>query len=147
MIKKIEQNIHRPPVQAALVLLGALLLMTVGWALFSSGLVENDRLFAWSISAGFMLLFAVFNSLMSIKSSNFARYWGSSMYSYLALALCSGGLAWVFSGVPLKAAGTYKWIYVVVTFGFLVFLSLVNTIKRIVNFAEREEWTAPRKRR
>lgn len=34
----------------------------------------------------------------------------------------------------------------VVTFGYLVFLSIVGFIKRIVEFAQREEWNQPRPR-
>lgn len=40
---------------------------------------------------------------------------------------------------------TYRWIYIVVTFGFLVFLSMVNFMKKIVEFAEKEEWNQPRR--
>jgi hypothetical protein len=94
-----------------------------------------------------LLLFALFNSLLSLRADNFAKYWGSSVYSYMALAFGSGLAAWLFSGIDLRDAGTYRWIYLVVTFGFLVFLSMVNFMKRIVNFAEKEEWNQPRKRR
>lgn len=68
------------------------------------------------------------------------------MYSFLGLAFLNGLAAWLISGVPIGQAQSYRWIYVVVTIGFLVFLSMVNLIKKIVQFAEREEWTQPRKR-
>ena len=54
--------------------------------------------------------------------------------------------AWGFSGVPLNDAGSYRWIYIVVTVGFIVFLTMVNLMKIIVNYAEKEEWNEPRKR-
>ena len=94
-----------------------------------------------------MLLFALLNSLMSLRADSFAKYWGHSVYSYMGLALCSGMAAWLFSGIPLRDAGTYRWIFIVVTLGFLVFLSMANFMKNIVRYAEREEWNEPRKRK
>lgn len=48
-------------------------------------------------------------------------------------------MAWLTSGIAIGQAGSYKFIYLVVSVGFLVFLSLINMVKKIVNFAEREE--------
>jgi hypothetical protein len=147
MFSLIERNIAKPIVQAGLVFTLGILLMVCAWLLTVTNLFLQDPLFPWSISSAFLLLFALFNSLLSLRADNFAKYWGSSVYSYLALAFSSGLAAWLFSGIDLRDAGTYRWIYLVVTFGFLVFLSMVNFMKRIVNFAEKEEWNQPRKRR
>ncbi|MGK0452465.1 MAG: hypothetical protein ACJAXE_003142, partial [Neolewinella sp.] len=40
----------------------------------------------------------------------------------------------------------YKWIYFVVTFGYLVFLSMIAFMKKIVEFAQKEEWNRPKLR-
>jgi ABC-type Na+ efflux pump permease subunit len=147
MISWIENNIGKPPVQAGLILIAGLILMIFGWALTASKLISQDPLMAWSIAAAFLLLFAILNSLMSLRADSFVKYWGTSMYSYTVLALCSGSAAWLISGIPIGEAGSYRWIIFVVTFGFLVFLSLVNFLKKIVEFAEKEEWNQPRIRR
>ncbi len=141
------QRNFSPILQAGMVLSAALLLMSIGWLLTVSGVYPVERLFAWSIASAFMLFFAMFNSLLSLRADSFTRYWGSSIYSFLLLALGTGGAAWLFSGVSISEAESYRWIYIVVTFGFLVFLSLVNFMKVIVRFAEREEWNQPRKRK
>ncbi len=142
-----EKNITRPVLQASVVLTAGLVFMSIAWLLNISGVYAMDRLFPWSVAAAFALLFAIFNSLISIWAVKSAKYWGESVYSFMALALCSSTAAWLFSGIPIREAGTYRWIFIVVTFGFLVFLSMVNFMKRIVQFAEREEWNQPRKRR
>ncbi len=138
---------YSPFQQAGIVALGALLLMGGAKLLDWAGIVQMEQLFPWSIATAFSLLFAIFNSLMSLRSDNAMKYWGSSMYSYIGLAAVNGTAAWLFSGIRLSDAGTYRWIYIVVTFGFLVFLSLVNFVRKIVDFAEREEWNQPRIRR
>ena len=136
-----------PPKQALLVFAGGLVLMLGGVALDKMGVMGMERLYPWTSATGFMLLFAIFNSIMCMTADSFAKYWGISMYSYLALAAVLGLSAWLCSGVPLGEAESYKSIYIVVTFGFLVFLSMVNAMKNIVNFAEKEDWSQPRKRK
>ena len=143
----ISQRNFSPIEQAGLVFGSALVIMLAGWSLTASGLYPLERLFAWSIAAAFLLFFAIFNSLMSLRADSFAKYWGRSMYSFVGLALGLGSAAWLLSGVPIGDAESYRWIFIVVTFGFVVFLSLVNFMKIIVRFAEREEWNQPRKRR
>lgn len=120
--------------------------MLLSWLFSRTGWYEPDKLFPWSVATALLLLFAVFNSLMSLNADSFMRYWGRSMYSFLGLAFLNGMAAWLISGVPIGEAQSYRWIYVVVTIGFLVFLTMVNLMKKIVQFAEREEWTQPRKR-
>ena len=141
------KKIDNPIAQAVAIFAGAVVLMLGGWLLTVAGIYAAEPLFAWSIAAAFMLLFAILNSLMSLRADSFARYWGRSMYTYIGLAFCTGLAAWMFSGIPLRDAGTYRWILIVISIGFLVFLSMVNFMKKIVQFAEREEWNEPRKRR
>lgn len=143
----ILSNPIKPPVQALFVFAASLLLMLGGVLLDKAGILKMEALYPWSIATAFMLLFAIFNSILSLQSDNFNRYWGASMYSYLALAALSGLAAWQLSGVTISNAESYKAIYVVVTFGFLVFISMVNFLKKIVNFAETEDWQAPRRRK
>jgi hypothetical protein len=98
----------------------------------------------WLCAASFLLFFALFNAIMSATSENLMKYWGRSIYSFLGLAVGSGLLAWAFSGLSIGEAGSYKWIYFVVTFGYLVFLSMIAFMKKIVEFAQKEEWNKPR---
>ena len=101
---------------------------------------------AWLTAASFLLFFALFNAIMSASAPNLMKYWGRSIYAFLGVAVGSGLLAWGFSGMPIGEAGSYKWIFFVVTFGYLVFLSMIAFMKRIVDFAQKEEWTRPKLR-
>jgi sensor histidine kinase YesM len=138
---------YSPPQQALIVFGGSTLLMLGGVLLDKTGIMQMDRLYPWLIGTAFMLLFALMNSVASIQSKNTMVYWRNSIYSFMGLAVANGLAAWLMSGVSIGDAESYKKLYVVVTFGFLVFLSMVNMMKKIVNFAEREEWNQPRKRR
>lgn len=146
MVASINDSINKPPIQAVLILAANLLFMTLGLIAKSAGWMTKEPLFAWSVAAALLLLFALMNSILSLRAERFAKYWGASIYSFMALAACSALLAWMFSGIGFKEAGTYRWIFIVLGFCFLVFLSMVNLMKIIVNFAQREEWNQPRRR-
>lgn len=141
----LNDSINRPHIQAASVLLCDIVFMSIGFGAKAAGWMTNDPLFAWSVAAAFLLLFAMLNSLLSLRAESFGKYWGASMYSFMGLAATSAALAWLFSGVGFREAGTYRWIFIVLSVCFLVFLSIVNFMKIIVNFAQKEEWNEPRR--
>lgn len=75
------------------------------------------------------------------------RYWTRSILGYIALAGIGALLAWGFSSLSINDAGSYRWIYIVLTFGYLFFLSMIGFMRKIVDFAQREEWNQPRIRK
>lgn len=138
-----EQRVD-PIVQAGVVLVMVLVIDIFSAIISSTNSVGVSNRFPWLCAASFMLFFAVFNAVMSAAASNTAKYWGRSMYSFMGLALGAGLLAWAFSGLKISEAGSYRWIYLVVSVGYVVFLGMIAIIKNVVNFAQREEWNKPR---
>ena len=133
------------PVLQAAVILGIVFIVDVFSVIVSStNTVGVSNRFPWLCAASFMLFFALFNAVLSASTPNTAKYWGRSLYSFMGLALGAGLLAWAFSGLTIGEAGSYRWIYLVVTVGYLVFLGMISMIKNVVNFAQREEWNKPR---
>lgn len=147
MKQSIEKQLNKPVVQALAALTVAAIIMSFGWLFKLSAPKLADPLFAWSIGAAFMLFFALMNSLLSLRADSLVKYWQASIYSYMALAFGTGLLAWGFSGLSIGDAGSYKWIYLVISVGFVFILLMVFFLKTIVNFAEKEEWNEPRRRK
>ena len=139
-------KVSNPIFQALICLAGVLLIGIIGKGLQLSGLMDISDRFPWMTAAAFMLFFSMFNSIFSLSAKNAGQYWGRSIYSFLGLATGAGLIAWLFSSLTINEAGSYRWIYIVLSIGYLVFLSIVNMIKRIVQFAEKEEWNHPRLR-
>jgi hypothetical protein len=142
----LDQNIS-PIKQAATILAGSIFFMVGSLVLSKLGILDANKLFPWEVATGASLLFGIFNSVMSLNAPSFIKYWGASIYSFMALAFVNGMAAWWFSGVALRDAESFKFIYLVVTFGFLVFISMVNLMKKIIEFAQKEEWNSPRMRK
>jgi hypothetical protein len=138
----------KDPVMQATVILGFIVISMLFTKIASlTGAVELKDYFPWTISASFLLFFAVLNSIFSLTSDDMNKYWIRSIVCFLGLAIVSGALAYLVSSIAFNDAGTIRWIFYVLAFVYLVFLSILNFMKKIVAFAEREEWTAPKKRR
>ncbi len=111
------------------------------------GWFSIDRVFPWSVATAFLLMYAVGSSVLSLNAGSSLKYWGRSVYGFIGLAFANGGAAWLTSGLTLAEANSYRSIYIVISICFLVFLSVINLMRKIVAFAEREEWNAPRRRK
>ena len=138
---------YNPVLQAAVIFAAAFVVTLVGKFVNAIGLLQVGERFPWMSAASFMLFFALFNSIFSLSADNLNRYWSRSIFSFGGLAIANGLAAYLLSGLHIDQAGSYRWIFVVLTFGYLVFLSVMGFMKRIVEFAQREEWNHPRIRK
>jgi hypothetical protein len=134
------------PIYQAVMLLIVVLVFNLGSLVFKAGGMEIEQRFPWTIAASFLLFFAAMNAILSIFAKNMDHYWSRSILSFIGLAAVSGLLAQWFSGLTMNEAGSYKWIYIVLTIGYLVFLLMLSAMRKIVDFAQREEWNQPRLR-
>ncbi len=138
---------YSPYIQAAIIFGAGLVVNVAAKIINLTGLLTVSGNFHWKTAASFLLLFAVLNSVFSLSSKNTMQYWGKSIYSYMGLGFASCMIAYLLSSMTIGEAGFYRWIFLVVTIVYLVFLSMVTFMRKIVQFAEREEWNQPRRRR
>lgn len=138
---------YHPILQAAIVFVAGLMITLLAKLIHIVGIMDIGDRFPWLCAASFLLFFAVFNAILSLSAKDLNNYWTKSMLSFGLLAVCSGLVAWGFSNMGINEAGSYRWIFIVLTFGYLVFLSMMGFMKNIVEFAQKEKWTSPRKRK
>lgn len=132
----------------AVVILGMVLVTDVVVELVSLAGVLVEQRFPWTISSTFILFFIIVNVLSSFLSSRSAleKYWTRSMLSFVGLAILSFFLARVFSKITMNEAGSYRWIFIVLTIGYIVFILIMGAMRKIVEYAMREEWNQPKLR-
>jgi hypothetical protein len=144
---QISSRTMTPFVLAGLIYLAALFTMLMEKAAESGGLLTYDAERTWTIATSLLLLFAVFVSILLLRTTGkVSRFWNQSMIAFVSLAIVTNFTAQAFSGKPVGEVGSFKFLYLVVTIGFLVFISIVNLTRKIVEFAEKEEWNQPRMR-
>ena len=93
----------------------------------------------WIIICGMLLFYAMFNSVLSFASVKRDSYWWQSLASFAILMIAGSFMAYGFSGITMDEAGSIRWIYFVFTFGYLVFLSIVNLIRFLTELAQKKD--------
>ncbi len=138
---------YNPLMQALGIFILGILVSLIGKLINTLGILEIGNRFPWMCSASFLLFFALINSISSLSAEDLNKYWGRSMLAFAGLAIASGLTAYGLSSLSINEAGSYRWIFIVLTFGYLVFLSIIGLMKNIVEFAEREDWQSPKRKK
>jgi hypothetical protein len=128
-----------PFTQVVSVLGLSVVLMGISSLMPSAPYSSTQHIMPWVVLCGMILFFALVNSVLSFAALDGNKYWGQSIISFAGLLVVGGCIAWAMSGVSINNAGSVRWIYVVLTFGYLVFLSIVNLIKFLVKLAQRQD--------
>jgi hypothetical protein len=126
-----------PYLIAAMALGGAVLFMIFGKFTNYIGATHLSERFPYVAGGSFLLLFAVYNSIFSLNATDLNKYWITSFLAYAALLAGSLLFAYLFSSLWLP--GTFSWIYTILSFGYLTFLSIMGFVKRVFNVIKRED--------
>ncbi len=126
-----------PFIIAGIALAGALLFMILGKLTNAMGVTQLSERFPYVSAGSFLLLFAVYNAVFSLNSEDLNKYWFKSMAAYALLVAGSAALAFAISGLWMP--GTFGWIFSILTFGYLTFLSIMGMVKRVFTIVKKED--------
>lgn len=133
-----EYNI--PPFLQAGVILATILVFIIITVIFGKlGLADTDSGTPYLVACSMTFFFAIGNSVLSLSADDQNTYWWQSILSYVIIVVVGGTIAYLFSGVGMDEVGSYKWLYVVFTFGHILFLTIIRTMRRIVYLAKKED--------
>ncbi len=135
--QSILQRGFHPLQQLAAFVIFLLLIQLVIWQKPSAEIAPS--LAAWEASFTILLLFSVTNAILSIATKNMGQYWIFSLISYVSLAIIGGFLATQISGVTVDDAGQFRWLYMLFTFIFLIILTIAQTMRKIVEIAQKQD--------
>jgi len=128
------------PFKQAAVVLAALpvtiLLFTIpSWL----GIYDVDQHFPWTVASAFTLLFGIGNSVLGLGADDQNKYWSKSIPCYAFVMIIGGLMAWLFSGQSVFEAKSFSKLYIVFTFGYLLFLCIGRAMRKIVKIAIKQD--------
>jgi hypothetical protein len=126
-----------PFIIAGIALVGAFLFMILGKFTNSIGVTQLSERFPYISAGSFLLLFAIYNAVFSLNSEDLNKYWLKSIGAYAVLVAGSVGLSYALSGLWMP--GTFGWIFSILTFGYLTFLSIMGMVKNLFNIVKKED--------
>lgn len=134
------QHISKNPMYQALLVFGVALTLAVIEKLANlTGLVESKPDSPWIVMTTFILFYSIANSVLSLRAENLNTYWAKSIISFVAILVCSAIGATLLSGLSIDEAGSFRWLFIVLTVGYLVFLSIMRLVKAIVEYAIKQD--------
>lgn len=133
-----EREVH-PLKQAAFFIGATLVVLGVIKILQLSGFVAQESTLSWEVSLMIILIFGVFNSVMGLPYKNQNDYWFYSTLAYIAVAVFGALLSFLFCNLGIDELGPFKWIYIVFTIAYLIFLSIIRAMRKIVQIAQKQD--------
>ncbi len=137
-----------PYKQAGIILVLGLIFMLGNKFFQTIGVSDPNPEKIWIMAATFGLFFSVANCVFSLNVKEGAeKYWTQSMLVFIATMAILTGLAFLISGMNVHQTGPFQWIFLVVIISYFVFSTIIRMMKGIVDFAQKEEWNQPNKRK
>ncbi len=124
--------------QFAMLGLTCLLTQLMALVVYSASSSDAGRMM-WVISATALLMFAIFNAMLQLKSENSGRYLTRSLWAYLGMVALTVGLALGLSSGSQFSSQSMKAIYMVITLCYVIFLVIVFLMRRFIEYAKRQD--------
>lgn len=118
-----------------LMLIAQLVIFLFNYSSDSPILIRNY----YTTALSFVFLFAIFNPVLSLSTKDQNKYWMHSIISYVILCIAGICFAYLFSGQSIDEAGPFRWMYIVFSFGYLIFLGMLRAMKKIVILAQKQD--------
>jgi FtsH-binding integral membrane protein len=93
----------------------------------------------WTTSIALVLVFILFNAVLSLSTKDQNNYYLKSIITYVVLCIAGGILAYFFSKKTIDEAGPYRWMYIVFTMVYILILAIIRSMKWIVEFAQKKD--------
>lgn len=137
--KSIFQYQIEPKIQVIAVLATILVTACISKLVGLIGFLGKDPSATWIIACAFTLLYAVFNSIFSLTAENRNEYWGQSIIGFVVIMFGGGLIAYLFTGLSPDEAGSFRIIYMIFTFGYLLLLVITRSMRKIITIVDRED--------
>lgn len=130
---------RQPAFQAMIIFVFGVLLTLIDKGSNASGVGESTQNTPWILMTACILFYALCSSILSLNAHDPNRYWRDAIFSFVGLMIASALIAMLISGQSIDEAGSFRWLFVVLAIGYLVFLSIVRLMKRIVDIAIKQD--------
>jgi FtsH-binding integral membrane protein len=131
--------VAQPMYQAVVIFLFSAFLALIDRQSGVLGVGATGKNSPWVMMTVGILFYAVASSVLSLRAKNQNKYWRNAMMTFVGLMLVSGLTAMLISGQSIDEAGSFRWLFVVLSIGYLVFCAIVRLIKKIVDIAIKQD--------
>jgi len=117
-----------------------LILISDGIIISTSGL-PNNQLFSqiWTNCIAMVLFYMVVNCLLSLRTSTNTKYVRDSIFAFIILSAAGITVSQLISQKSMDESGSFRWLFVVLATGYMIFLAIINTMKFLLAWAKQQD--------
>jgi len=93
----------------------------------------------WIVATAMILCFIILNTIVALRIEPIIPYWTKSVIFYIVLLVFSYGWSYLLSGKDIDDAGSFRWLWLVLTLVYMIFFAIARSMKRIVDYANRQD--------
>ena len=128
-----------PLYQAGVIAAMMIVLTGIDYLLPHEEIVFNVDSGPWIVSTAMFFLFAILNTVVALMIEPILPYWTKSILCYFGLMAFAYLWCLLLTGKHIDDVGSFRWIWMVVTMVYLVFFVIARSMKRIVDFAIKQD--------
>ncbi|HMP31121.1 MAG TPA: hypothetical protein PKD85_16060 [Saprospiraceae bacterium] len=93
----------------------------------------------WTNCIAMVLFYIVANCLLSLRSSTNSKYVRDSIFAFLILSFIGIFISQILSNKTMDESGSFRWLFIVLGVGYMIFLGIINTMKFVVDWAKKQD--------
>lgn len=93
----------------------------------------------WIVGTAMILCFIILNTIVALRVEPIIPYWSKSVTIYIGLLVFVYAWSYLLSGKSIDEAGSFRWLWLVLTLVYMVFFAIARSMKRIVDFALKQD--------
>ena len=128
-----------PMQQAVSIVVVTIIVLAIVKLLITYGGIRNNPTVYWEASFAMLMIYMLFTSIWSITNKNKTTYFMYSVLGFVGVAVVTGLLARWFSGYTMDQAGSFRWLYVIFTVSYMIFMGIVGAMRKILEIVKKQD--------
>lgn len=91
----------------------------------------------WTNGVAMMFFYVIINCILAVVGETKTQYFRESIYVFLGLGVFTILVSRLISGSGMDDAGSFRWLFMVLSLCYLIFIGIINTIHVLLNLAEK----------
>lgn len=116
-----------------------ILLLVIQYLLQKFSLLDYDPMRVWLMATSMLLFYVLLSSIYCFKATNRLLYYRQSTIAYIVIGIVLVSTAQYFSELKLSDAQSHRWIIIVISLVYLVFMTIIALIRKIVDIAIKQD--------
>ena len=137
-VKKIKDKLSDPINQAVIILTGCLFFQIFSLLLTANAVPENNT-GPWIVAGASTLFYAFVNAVVSLQGEQIGTYFTRAVSGYFLMLLGSAAMAYAFAGFSAAGSASIRWIFIMITFSYFIFITIAFFMRKIINYAQRQD--------